>query len=80
MLRALLSKACAVSVLLLAAASAHHSRAPYDMTKEVVFEGTVEDPTYLTGPASHSVRWDHRPDLTHSDEPCDPENARRALE
>jgi hypothetical protein len=32
---------CAAAALMCSAALAHHSRAPYDMTKEIVFEGTV---------------------------------------
>ena len=35
--------ACAVCALIPAAAPAHHSRANYDMTKEIVVEGTVAD-------------------------------------
>jgi hypothetical protein len=41
---------------------------------------TVEDPAYLTNPISYTSIWDHRPDLEPSSvEPCDPDNARRAL-
>ncbi len=35
--------ACAVCALAPAAAFAHHSRANYDMTQEIVVEGTVAD-------------------------------------
>jgi hypothetical protein len=45
---------------------------------EYVF--TLEDPDMLTEPASYTATWDHRPDLTFSGEPCDPDVARRALQ
>jgi hypothetical protein len=51
-----------------------------DDRQRLEYTFTVADPAYLTGPASHTVRWDHRLDLTLSNEPCDPENARHALE
>jgi hypothetical protein len=43
------------------------------------YEVTVEDPTYLTGPATLTQQWDHRPDLEFSQNEgaCDPEVARR---
>jgi hypothetical protein len=43
------------------------------------YEFTVEDPTYLTGPASLTQQWDHRPDLEFSQDTgaCDPEVANR---
>ena len=43
------------------------------------YEITVEDPTYLTGPATLTQQWDHRPDLEFSQDTgaCDPEVARR---
>ena len=43
------------------------------------YEVTVEDPVYLTGPASLTIQWDHRPDLEFSQDTgaCDPEVARR---
>ena len=39
----------------------------------------VEDPVYLTGPATLTQQWDHRPDLEFSQDTgaCDPEVARR---
>src|SRR5512134_4201937 len=43
MSRQLIFVACAVCALTPAAAIAHHSRANYDMTKEIVVEGTVAD-------------------------------------
>ena len=43
------------------------------------YEITVEDPVYLTGPATLTQQWDHRPDLTFAQNTgaCDPEVARR---
>ena len=43
------------------------------------YEATVEDPVYLTGPATLAQQWDHRPDLEFSQDTgaCDPEVARR---
>ena len=43
MFRQLMFVACAVGALAPAAAFAHHSRANYDMTREIVVEGTVAD-------------------------------------
>jgi hypothetical protein len=43
------------------------------------YEVTVEDPEYLTGPATLTQQWDHRPDLEFSQNTgkCDPEVAAR---
>jgi hypothetical protein len=43
------------------------------------YETTVEDPVYLTGPATLTQQWDHRPDLEFSQdvEGCDPDVAAR---
>jgi hypothetical protein len=43
------------------------------------YEVTVEDPTYLTAPATLTQQWDHRPDLDFSqDTPgCDKDVAAR---
>jgi hypothetical protein len=43
------------------------------------YEVTVEDPVYLTGPATLAQQWDHRPDLEFSQdsEPCDNDVAAR---
>jgi hypothetical protein len=43
------------------------------------YEVTVEDPDYLTGPATLTQQWDHRPDLDFAQNTgaCDPEVARR---
>jgi hypothetical protein len=50
-----------------------------DDRRQLVYTFTLEDPSYLTGPASFTARWDYRPDLEPSLEVCDPDNARRAL-
>jgi hypothetical protein len=43
------------------------------------YEATVEDPVYLSAPATLTQQWDHRPDLDFSQDvgACDPEVARR---
>jgi hypothetical protein len=43
------------------------------------YEASVEDPVYLTGPATLAQQWDHRPDLEFSQNTggCDPEVAKR---
>jgi len=43
------------------------------------YEITIEDPMYLTKPATLTQQWDHRPDLQFSppSEACDPEVAAR---
>jgi hypothetical protein len=43
------------------------------------YEVTVEDPVYLTGPATLAIQWDHRPDLDFSQDPpgCDAKEAAR---
>jgi hypothetical protein len=43
------------------------------------YEITVEDPVYLTKPATLTQQWDHRPDLqfSPSSEACDPVVAAR---
>jgi hypothetical protein len=43
------------------------------------YELTVEDPEYLTSPATYTALWDHRPDLTPGSA-CDPENSERFRE
>jgi hypothetical protein len=46
------------------------------------YQTTVEDPVYLTEPATLTQQWDHRPDLEFSppSEACDPDVAERYLE
>ncbi len=44
------------------------------------YELTVEDPEYLSAPATYTAVWAHRPELESSGEACDPENAERYLE
>jgi hypothetical protein len=43
------------------------------------YESTVEDPMYLSGPATLTQQWDHRPDLEFSQNTgaCDPAVANR---
>lgn len=48
--------------------------------RHIRYEVTMEDPEYLTAPASFTMLWDHRPDLAFSGEECDPEIAKRFLE
>jgi hypothetical protein len=43
------------------------------------YDLTVEDPEYLTTPATYAAMWDHRPDLTPGSA-CDPENSERFRE
>jgi hypothetical protein len=43
------------------------------------YELTVEDPEYLTAPATYTAMWDHRPDLRPGPS-CDPANAERFRE
>lgn len=43
------------------------------------YEVTMEDPESLTGPATLTMLWDHRPDLEQSGVACDPEIAERLL-
>ena len=43
------------------------------------YELTVEDPEYLTTPATYTAMWDHRPDLAPG-APCDPQNSERFRE
>jgi hypothetical protein len=46
--------------------------------RQLEYTITIEDPAHLASPGSFTARWDHRPDLEPSAEPCDPDNARRA--
>ncbi|HET7923719.1 MAG TPA: hypothetical protein VFL30_02415, partial [Rhodanobacteraceae bacterium] len=43
------------------------------------YEVTIEDPTYLSAPATLTQQWDHRPDLEFSQDTgaCDPDVANR---
>jgi hypothetical protein len=55
------------------------------LTKErtrLRYEITVEDPVYLTEPATLAQQWDHRPDLDFSppSEVCDDEVAAHYLD
>jgi hypothetical protein len=46
------------------------------------YEATVEDPMYLTGPATLAQQWDHRPDLEFSpaSQVCDDDVAARYID
>jgi hypothetical protein len=62
--------------------SAKHTVERLTLTADRVrlrYDFTVEDPAYLTGPATLTQQWDHRPDLEFSQDvgACDPEVARR---
>lgn len=46
----------------------------------LTYEFTIEDPSSLTEPKTHSIRWIHRPDLQHSGEECDLDIARRLFD
>lgn len=48
--------------------------------QQLEYTFTLEDSAYFTAPISYTVLWDHRPDLEPSAVPCDPDNARRAVE
>lgn len=47
---------------------------------QVRYELTLEDPEYLTQPATYTVLWDHRPDLTFSGGECSLEISERFRE
>ena len=48
--------------------------------RHLKYDVTLEDPAALTAPATTSVQWDYRPDLTPSGVTCDPESARKVLQ
>jgi hypothetical protein len=48
--------------------------------RHIDYQITVEDSGALTEPYTIGTRWDYRPDLEPSDEPCDPEVASRFME
>jgi hypothetical protein len=47
---------------------------------QLEYSFTVEDAGTLTAPLSFTATWDHRPDLQHSGEVCDPAVICRAVE
>lgn len=47
--------------------------------QHVQYEVTLTDPDELTQPVSYTALWDYRPDLEPSQQPCDPDTARRFL-
>jgi hypothetical protein len=51
-----------------------------DDGKSLMYSGTVEDPTYLTGPAEWSGRLEYRPGMPQSNQKCNVEVARKFLD
>lgn len=51
-----------------------------DDRRRLRYDVTLEDLDNMTGPATYSMLWDHRPDLEPSGVPCDPEVAGRFLD
>ena len=47
--------------------------------KTLTYSGTIEDPVYLNGPINWTGSWEYRPGMTHSNQKCDVEVARRFL-
>jgi len=47
--------------------------------KTLLYSGVVEDPVYLTKPVEWSGHWEYRPNMSHSNERCDLETARKFL-
>ena len=48
--------------------------------KRLVYSGTMEDPEYLAAPVEWSGEWLYRPNMSHSNEECDLEVARKFLD
>jgi hypothetical protein len=48
--------------------------------KSLIYSGVMEDPEYLTSPVEWSGQWLYRPDMSHSNEECDLEVARKFLD
>lgn len=48
--------------------------------KSLLYSGTLEDPEYLSGRVEFSGAWLYRPQMSHSNESCDLEVARRFLD
>jgi hypothetical protein len=47
--------------------------------KSLIYSGVIEDPVYLTRPVEWSGQWMYRPSMSHSNEKCDLEVARKFL-
>ena len=47
--------------------------------KNLIYSGVIEDPEYLVKPVEWTGKWEYRPTMTHSNEKCDLEVARRFL-
>jgi len=48
--------------------------------KQVIYSGMIMDPDYLKAPVSWQARWVYRPGMSHANEACDLEVARRFLD
>jgi hypothetical protein len=47
--------------------------------KTLMYSGVLEDPVYLTRPVEWSGQWEYRPNMTHSNQKCDINVARKFL-
>jgi len=47
--------------------------------KSLIYSGVIEDPVYLARPVEWSGQWMYRPSMSHSNEKCDIEVARKFL-
>ena len=47
--------------------------------KSLIYSGVIEDPVYLARPVEWSGQWMYRPSMSHSNEKCDIEIARKFL-
>lgn len=48
--------------------------------KGLTYSGMMEDPEYLSAPASWTGTWQYRPEMQHSNEACDLDTARKFLD
>jgi hypothetical protein len=69
-------------------AAAHHSRAIYDLNRNVtldadrtnlIYRFELEDPEHLSQPVTGELRSAYRPDIAFNPIACDLDNARRLL-
>ncbi len=47
--------------------------------KSLIYSGISEDPVYLSRPVEWAGQWQYRPKMSHSNEKCDLDVARRFL-
>jgi hypothetical protein len=47
--------------------------------KSLIYSGIIEDPVYLSRPVEWAGQWQYRPKMSHSNEKCDLDVARRFL-